>query len=284
MQEVLIPLPNGNSLAGSVFTPEDRELKGAILVAPATGIKRKFYKPIAQYLAQYGYGTIIFENQGIGDSLVGKVKDSEASLQDWGQVDTPAALKYLMEKFPKTSYHILGHSAGGQMVGLIPEWRKLTSIFNYACSSGNLKNLKFPFIIRGRFFMDVYIPMSNLIFGHTKSQWVGMGEPLPRMVAKQWSQWCNGGGYMKTAFGKTITEHYCDEFDLPAMWVNASDDDIANNANVDDMTAVYPKMQVERLHLIPSERGFKEIGHMKFFSRKSKEKLWPILLEWLGRF
>jgi len=130
--------------------------------------------------------------------------------------------------------------------------------------------------------MHLFIPLNNLLFGFTHTDWIGLGEPLPKKVAAQWSEWCRGQGYVKTAFGKTVTEHWYDEVDLPSLWLNAPDDDIAVDANVEDMISVFSKLKAERLTLIPADYGLKEIGHMKFFSRKSKV-LWEIALDWLKK-
>ena len=127
--------------------------------------------------------------------------------------------------------------------------------------------------------MNLFIPLNNLLFGHTKSQLVGMGEPLPQAVADQWRQWCNGQGYVKTAFGHSITTHYYDQLTLPTMWVNATDDDIANQENLADMLSVFKKIKVDTLTVSPQKPDLAEIGHMKFFSRKS-QTLWPHALTW----
>ena len=142
--------------------------------------------------------------------------------------------------------------------------------------------MKLSYQVQAHFFMNFFIPLSNKLFGHTKSQWFGMGEPLPKSVAKQWQQWCNGQGYVKTAFGKTVHQHCYNELTLPSLWVNAVDDDIANNANVADMMSVFPKLNGQILTLMPSEHGLSEIGHMKFFSSKS-QALWPLALDWLDK-
>jgi len=109
-----------------------------------------------------------------------------------------------------------------------------------------------------------------------------MGEPLPRKVAAQWRTWCNGKGYVKTAFGKTIHMHWYDDVNLPSIWLNADDDDIAIDENVNDMIDVFTQIKVERLKLDPAEYGLKEIGHMKFFSRKNKV-LWSLAIDWLKK-
>jgi predicted alpha/beta hydrolase len=272
---------DGVSIAATLYSPNETP-KGAILVAPATGIKRQFYANFAKYLANNGYGVICFDNRGIGESLVGDVKDSRASLQCWGEQDMPAILKHLKVNFPKTRYHLIGHSAGGQLVGLMENALELTSMFNFASSSGQLNNMKLSYQIKAHFFMNVFIPLSNLLFGHTKSQWVGMGEPLPKNVAKQWRNWCNGQGYVKESFGKTVFDHLYDDLTMPSFWINASDDEIANNANVADMLSVFPQLSANTLTLNSKDYGLKEIGHMKYFSKKS-ETLWVQALQWLEK-
>lgn len=250
------------------------------MVGPATGIKKGFYHSIASFLAKHGYSVLTFDNRGIGESRKLPISKEPADLIDWGRLDMTAVLEELKERFPKTTYHVLGHSAGGQLVGLMENALEVNSIFNFACSSGQIRNLSSPYRPLGMFFMNVFIPLSNMIFGHTKSQWVGMGEPLPSMVAAQWTKWCNGAGYVATDFEKAIDRHFYDDLKVPSKWLYATDDYIANLINVKDMIRVYANSTYEIEKLDPKELGYNEIGHMKFFSSK-KEALWSRLLSWL---
>ena len=280
-QKININCQDGYQLVANVYKPATA-LKGAILIGPATGIKRQFYHNFAQFLAENGYGVLTFDNRGIGESLTGNIRESDASLQCWGEMDMTAAFDKLMSLFPHTCYHLVGHSAGGQLIGLMHNAHHISSVFNVACSSGCLGNMKWPFKFKAHFFMNVVIPVSNTLFGHTKAQWFGMGEPLPKAVAKQWRTWCNGQGYIKTAFGKTVHQHYYNDLEMPALWVNAPDDGIANDANVADMISVFPKMKAQTKTLHKDNYDLKEIGHMKFFSRQSKP-LWQYTLDWLAK-
>lgn len=280
-EDTMVPCSDGYMLAASIYRPKIN-YKGAILIGPATGIKRQFYTGIATYLAENGFGIITYDNRGIGESLHGNVKSNNATLQSWGELDQPAVLSSLIKCFPNTTYHLLGHSAGGQLFGLYPSAQQFSSVFNYACSSGSLKNMAKKHLGQAHFFMNFFIPISNALFGCTKANWVGMGEPLPKGVAQQWQEWCNGSGYVKMGFEKTIDKHYFDSISLPSMWVNAADDSIANNANVLEMINVFSNLSAERETLYPQNYGFKEIGHMKFFSRKS-QPLWKLPLRWFEK-
>lgn len=269
-------------ISATLFQGLGTPLQGAVMIAPATGIKQTFYSTFASWLAQHGYCTITFDNRGIGASLSKDVKNSPASLQDWGELDMPAVLDELVKQIPNTKYHLIGHSAGGQLTGLMPNASLLSSMFNFASSSGNLSKMKLPFRLQAHFFMNFFIPLSNLIFGYTKSHWVGMGEPLPKAAGKQWSRWCNGEGYLKTDFGQSITQHYYDSLQLPALWLHALDDDIANYANVMEMKNVYTGDNSKIISLDPDTSGKKQIGHMGYF-RESCNDLWPMALEWFEK-
>lgn len=280
-EDVRIVCQDEHLLAGTLYAPDDvSQIKSAVMIAPATGIKRKFYSAFASFLADSGYAVITFDNRGIGDSLVGKLKHCDASIRDWGYFDMPAVLDFLKARFPNITYHLIGHSAGGQLPGLMHNYRDIRSMFNIACSSGQLDNMRPAYRRQAKFFMNVFMPISNFFWGYTNTQWIGMGEALPKKVAQEWSHWCHGAGYVETVFGKTVTQHWYNDIACPSLWINASDDDIANNANVDDMTRVFTQLPVKRLTLNPIDYGLGEIGHMKFFSRQSNS-LWHLATDWL---
>lgn len=272
-------------LTATVYRP-NKEVKTAVMIAPATGIKRQFYHNFANYLASQGFGVITYDNEGIGDSLSGPLNKCDASLISWGRHDMPAVLEALQGEFSDASYHLIGHSAGGQLIGLMHNATELASIFNVACSSGRIKNMAMPFKLQAMVFMDAVIPAGNLILGYTPADKMGLGEPLPRGVAKQWRDWCNGAGYVKTAFGNTLHTHFYDALTMPSLWLNFSDDDIANAKNVDDMLRVFTHLPAEKRMVDPSEFGLKQIGHMTYFSSKTyakAPKLWQMATDWLNQ-
>jgi predicted alpha/beta hydrolase len=277
--KIKIECEDGFKLAGTLFKP--KKISAALMIAPATGIKKEFYSAFANYLAENGFATLTFDNRGIGESKGNSINASNASLTNWGELDMTAALEFLKSEFPNTDYHLIGHSAGGQLVGLMKNAKEIKSMFNFASSSGSLHYSKYPFKLKSSFFLNFYIPVSNLIFGHTKSQWVGMGEPLPKNVGKEWAKWCNGKGYIKVDLDTKIKEHLYNELNFNTLWVHAIDDEIANYENVKDMIRVHPNIKSTILTLSPKEYGFKDIGHMKFFSKRRKE-LWSLATKWLN--
>lgn len=273
------------ALTATIYHPK-AAVKKAVMIAPATGIKRQFYHNFAHYLAEQGFGVLTFDNEGIGESLTTNLAKCDASLISWGRHDMPAVLDALQDEFADASYHLVGHSAGGQLIGLMPNYQSIASVFNVACSSGCIKNMDMPYKLKAMGFMDAFIPLTNLVLGYTPSDKIGMGEPLPRGVARQWREWCNGSGYIKTAFGKNIHTHFYDDVTMPALWLGFSDDEIANSKNMDDMIRVFTQMPVEKRFLNPQDFGLNHIGHMRYFSSRTNAKapeLWQMAIDWLNK-
>lgn len=285
MYTISIMTERNRPLTATVYRPKS-DVKKAVMIAPATGIKRQFYHSFATYLAEQGFGVLSFDNEGIGESLNMELAKSDATLISWGRHDLPAVLNALQDEFSDATYHLVGHSAGGQLIGLMPNYQALSSVFNVACSSGRIKDMDMPYKLKAMGFMDAFIPLSNLVLGYTPSDKIGMGEPLPRGVARQWREWCNGAGYIKTAFGKSVHTHFYDALAMPALWLGFSDDDIANSKNMDDMIRVFTQMPVEKRFLDPKDFGLNHIGHMRYFSSKTHAKapaLWQMAVEWLNK-
>ena len=91
IEKIRIPCADDLELAGTFYPAE--EVKAAVMVAPATGIKRGFYHNFASHLAENGYPVITFENRGIGESKNGSINKVNASLVNWGRLDMTAALE-----------------------------------------------------------------------------------------------------------------------------------------------------------------------------------------------
>ncbi len=111
----------------------------------------------------------------------------------------------------------------------------------------------------------------------------GLGEPLPKKVAQQWSEWCIGKGYVKVHLDKTGHKYNFENITMPSLWVHTTDDNIANFNNVKEMIDVYPNIQSKIITINPKEYGFTQIGHMSFFSKK-KSKLWHLALDWINKY
>lgn len=276
---VAIECTDDIALSGLLYKPLNTPV-AAVMIAPATGIKQGFYTRFATFLAEQGIAVLTFDNRGIGDSPKTRKVMRETRLQDWGQKDMPAALAFLQQQYPEQPLHLIGHSAGGQLAGLMPNATELTSIITYGSSSGCLRNFTGAYKYQAQFYMNVFIPLTNALFGRTQSHWMGMGEPLPKGVGAQWRRWCNGQGYAKTEFGSHIQQQFYDQLTQPALWIRAVDDQISPQINMEDILTVYENLKVTRKIIKPAEHGLTHLGHMRFFSKHGLP-FWPDIVNWL---
>ncbi len=59
-----------------------------------------------------------------------------------GAFDIPAAIDTLLIKTGADQVILIGHSAGGQLLGVVPNYNKVAKVIAVACSTGNIKGLK----------------------------------------------------------------------------------------------------------------------------------------------
>lgn len=265
---------DGESLAGHVFEPEHPS--AAVLLAGATAVPQGFYRHFAGWLAGQGFATLTFDYRGIGESLADRhVRDVQADLVDWGSRDIPGALDWLAARYPGLPCHLIGHSAGGQMLGLMPNHSSLQRVVTVAASSGYVPQERGKTRWMARFIFQLYGPLSAHALGYLPARRLGLGEDLPAGVTRQWARWCLSPGYVANGIGVDFHEHWHDQVKGPVLALSGTDDPIATEPNVADLWRLFPNAAVISQRLVPSDYGLGEIGHMGFF-RRSHRVLWPL--------
>lgn len=272
---------DGTLLSGRFFAAAGNPRSNPVLICAATDVPQRFYTAFARWLAQQGIDVLTFDYRGIGASLrESHVRHCRARKQDWGQLDMPAALECLKERTGAESVDLIGHSAGAQLVGLMPNHGSIRRVLMVAASSGYVWGLRFPYSIAAYAYLRFYLPATARGLGYSPGRAIGMGEDLPPGVARQWSRWCLRPGYVANEFGRGVTRHYYDEFRAPILSLSASDDSIATTRNVDDLLRLFPSAPKQTVCLEPGHFNVPSFGHVDFF-RESRSAAWPIAINWL---
>ena len=283
-EALTITCKDGYSLSARFYTASATQKKNCpVLICPATGITQNFYQAFAEWLTTQGYDVLSFDFRGIGRSLHGPVSQSDASIVDWGQLDIPAAIETLLYKTQADQVILVGHSAGGQLLGIVPNHEKVAKVVAVSGSTGHVKGLKGRTRLLAPVMFNVIFPLARITKGYGPTQAIGMGENLPKDVAREWAQFCSKPGYIINAIGKKVasTHDYHTQITCPITSIWATDDEIATQANVKDLLRLYPKAHTEMIELQPKEHGHKGIGHMLMF-RKSHQNLWPVIEQHLS--
>lgn len=275
-EPVVLTCADGTLLHGH-FLPACGGAPGLpVLISPATGVKQHFYLRFAAWLAAQGHDVLVFDYRGIGLSLHGPLRECRAALHEWGQQDQVAAIDWLVQRTGQARIALIGHSAGGQMMGLLPNHARLARVVGVAASSGWFSAMRPAFGLKARLGLRVLLPAGIAIKGYAPASRVGLGEDLPARVALQWGQWCAAGGYATNAVRHAPERDFHAQVRLPITVLHAADDDIATAATVADLLRTFPAADKQAHCIEPARHGLRRIGHIDWF-RASHQVLWPLM-------
>ena len=276
-QAITITCQDGTPLAGHFFTSMAASTaRLPVLLAPATGVKQQFYFRFAQWLTEQGHCVLVFDYRGIGLSLQGSLRNCRATLAQWGQQDMPAAIDWLLARSQAEQLVIVGNSAGGQMMGLLPNHAKVARVVGISASSGWFAAMPLGFRLKARLGMQVLLPLGIWLKGYGTTAALGLGENLPAHVAQQWSQWCAAGGYATNAVRHHPEQDFHAQVRSPITVLYAADDTIAVTATVKDFLRTLPNAPQHMLRVQPQEFGLKNLGHLHWF-RATHRTVWPLM-------
>jgi predicted alpha/beta hydrolase len=275
-EPVALACADGQRLQGHFFAARGDAAAAPVLISPATGVRQQFYWRFADWLAAQGHPTLVFDYRGIGLSLEGRLADSRARLVDWGRLDQAAALQWLLERTGAAQAVLVGHSAGAQMIGLLPNHASVARVVGVAASTGWFGGMRVLFALRARLGLRLLVPIGTLFKGYAPTAWLGLGENLPAQVGLQWGQWCAAGGYATNAVRAGLATDFHAQVRTPIVVLHADDDDIATPATVRDLLRTLPASPRATLRIKPRDHGLRGIGHLDWF-RQSHRALWPLL-------
>jgi predicted alpha/beta hydrolase len=278
-REIRVQAADGFSLAADVLEPEGPP-SAAVLVAPAMGVPRRFYGPFARYLAEHGNLVLVVDYRGIGGSCPGKLRGFSAALHDWGELDLAAGARWVREQTHGIPLRFVGHSVGGQLMGLMAGTEVDRALF-VASQSGHWRG--WSGIGRVGMVALWYALIPGLVgtLGYLPMKPLGQGENLPAEVAREWARWGRSREYLGLHLRESGRSY--DWYDRPLRSIALSDDGFAPVATVEALLGAYPNARSELKVLRPADVGAAKIGHFAFFRPDFRDTLWKDARDWLGR-
>lgn len=279
MESVWIRASDGAILGGSLFRPRHKAV-ATVSVHSGTGVKKELYANFAKYLCEHGYAVLLFDYRGIGESRPGDLSSCRARMRDWGALDMSAALGWLKDRFPELPAFIVGHSMGGQLIGLMPNHSLASGIVTIAASTAYWADLPLPYNLYTASIWYGLVPLSTRLAGYFPSKRLRLGEDLPSGVAQEWAKWCTTREYLRPHFGRSLVANYFSEVKLPLKAYVLAGDWIATPKTVPKLMSYFSKCRVD-VEFISREAAGGEPGHFGFFSRRYSATLWPKPRLWL---
>ncbi len=273
VKKVPFKAADGYELCGQLFLAEvDAPF---LILNGATAVPQKFYSRFATHFQSKGISVLTYDYRGIGESAPASLKGFEAHVSDWGLKDMQAAVDFIEATYRPKSLYIVGHSAGGQQVGMIENPDRITAMVTVSSQSGYWRLQGGWEKQKVWFLVTIFIPFLTRLFGYFPWRFFG-GEDLPYQVALEWAAWCRSPGYLLD--DKSLPLDRFKAFYAPILAYSIDDDDWGTRGAVHSMMSTYPNVDFQ--HLVPSEYGLSKLGHMGFF-RRGSEALWNETLKWL---
>lgn len=248
---------------------------GDIVLAGATGVPQGFYQRFASYAAEQGFNVLTFDYRGIGQSKSGSLRQLEMSFLDWGRYDISAAIDVMYE--PGSPLFLVGHSYGGQAVGLLPNHQKLTAVYCFGSGAGWAGWMPRIEAIKVRVLWTVVLPLLVKWKGYMAWSKLGMGEDLPLGVYRDWKRWCRYPRYFFDDKDLHFLKERYAQLSLPFIAATSTDDLWAPPKSRDSFCQHYSGCNLEFKNIEPKHN--QRIGHIGYF-RESCNDLWPEVLAW----
>lgn len=280
-EDLRVPATDGYPLGATLYrsgggTRADR----FVLVNPATAVRRRYYDAYARFLAEKGFDVLTYDYRGIGDSKPERLRGFHATMRDWAEKDSAGVISWIGAERSPGRLLLMGHSFGGQALGLVPDNHRVAAGLFVASQSGYWGH--WPGFSKYRLAAIWYavIPVTTHLFGYGPGRLLGIGQDMPAGVALEWARWGRIPHYISGPDGRPDRAGF-ETFRGPIRSYAIEDDDYAPQAAVEALLGFYANAPRELRLVRPAEAGVSSIGHFGFFRERFKP-LWEETAAWLG--
>lgn len=272
----LIKTPDGAELGGTLFTPAMAP-RAALVLNAATGVPQTYYAAFATWAAaEQGIAVLTYDYRGTGRSILGALRDSRATMSDWGLRDNAAARVHLRRAFPDAPLWVMGHSLGTMMVPMQEYISGIDRVIGVA--SGLVHVADHPWRYRGfaLYFWYGLPPMLTRLFGYLPGRMLGLGADMPAAAYREWREFCTTKDVFAGPVRDRLPTPDWTRSGAPVRLISLTDDDVCPEVSTRRLAALYgDAARIDRLD--PAQYGLGRVGHIAAFARRN-QVLWPRLL------
>lgn len=280
MTPLTLPATDGYPLGATCFGAPSSARAG-VLIVPAMGVSQAFYTPFAHWLSGQGFFALCFDYRGTGRSRHGSLRGFEADVTRWAERDVAAMLAALHERLPGRQVFWVGHSLGGQVLGLVPNRELVDAAVTVAAGSGYWRENSPALKRRVWALWYLVAPVALRLFGYFPGERLRLMGDLPKGVMAQWRAWSLHPEYAPGVEGAPVRRSF-GQVRCPVYALSFTDDEFLSKRNVDTLHGFFVNARVERHHVAPGEVRVQRIGHFGFFREAMQGPLWPRVGDWLA--
>jgi predicted alpha/beta hydrolase len=287
IDDIALPATDGYLLGATLFLPLGAK-RHAVLINSATAVPRKVYRGFAGYLARRGCAVLTYDYRGTGDSrqksLVGynqpkSLVGFKASMSNWAALDVTAAVAWMRERYKNLPLAYVGHSFGGQALGLLANNGEVARALFVAAQAAHWKLMASPERYRIYAMMNFLGTPLTRALGYAPG-WGGIGMDLPKGVFEQWTRWVMSPRYLFDEPNLAALQNFA-KYQGALRALCFSDDPWATLPAVELLCSGFTAIKPEILTIAPADVDASKIGHLGFFRPEHRDTLWRGAAEWL---
>lgn len=219
-----------------------------VLILPAMAMKAKHYLALAKSLHAQGLSVATCDLRAQGESRPALREGKDFGYREMLEVDLPAVVAALRQRFPHAPLHLFGHSLGGQLALLFAAAQPTAATSVTVIGTGTV-------------FWRAFGPR-RWVEALTNIQWIGL-------VSRVKGYWPGGvlipgamaGGVMVDWSLHSLTSNYrpkgssldynrlLADMTLPVLAISLEDDRLGPKSNVDFLVSRMPAAQVTQWHV-----------------------------------
>lgn len=279
VDDIMVPANDGYMLGATLFLPRGGAKHTAVLINSATAVPRKIYRTFATYLSSLGSVVLTYDYRGVGGSRPASLSGFKATMSDWATLDAASTVSWMRGRYKGLPLSVVGHSFGGQAIGLLPNNDMIARSLLIAAQAGHWGLMPPPEKYRVYALLNFLgRPITHLL-GYTPGK-LGIGEDLPKGVFLQWSDWVMKRRYYYDDPTLAALTNY-GQYKGPLRALSFTDDPWATQAMVELLCSGFTAIKPEVLSITPQQAGVTKIGHFGFFRPEHRETLWKDAADWL---
>jgi len=283
-RQLRLRAPDGYEL-GAVFYAalRPRGPRRVAVLHGGAGIPALRYQRFARFLAEWGIPVLTYDYRGIGLSRPPALRGFQATIDDWAEYDSAAAIGWLRERFPHDEILGISHSIGALPLGGAPNAAEQARVILICAHTGYYGDYRAPYRLPMAVAWHGLMPALTRILGYFPSRRLGLGDDIPAGVALQWAErrapeLRPSGAELAHERTRRLLDH-CASLERPALAISISDDAFATVAGTKRLLSYFPRLRLlQHTVLTPADAEARRIGHFGFFRRAVGAALWPRLL------
>jgi predicted alpha/beta hydrolase len=266
---ITIPaLVDSHPIEATLFEPPSSSSSNSIcvVISEATGSRRQFYFPFAQYLSEnHNFHVIIYDYRGTN---VRKLTEWTL-VEHWARRDCAGVLSYGLKNYNQVVH--IGHSLGGNMHALLPPFinEQISRILLLSSTNSYLMYHKWnPTFFTTLFLLHIIREPLIWLYGYYPMRRLfRTGIDMPKNIIRQWARWSLYRQCFVDDHGQMLTDGF-NSVKCPVLAINFADDEFYTRQAFDVFTKQFHhSSNLQTWHL---PKG----GHFKFFKETQSFELW----------